>query len=263
MTTYINLSVSVDGLLTDLATAPTLEDAGGTYGVRRTDTGAVVVASGTSMTKLSQGTYQYSFADPATGLTYEYSFGYTVDGTSYNAARTMPSGTSTYNTLGIPTSSHYSSEAEVMRLLGEFAIDVLTEDWSQQDSSPVWNDILDTVDEEIDMYIGQRYPSQMYSTPMLRRIATILAAHFLTQRRGNPGVYASLVARQYETLEEIRKGQRLIRGKVPLGNLAPVVRNYIMQPIPGSPQRIEHTKSLGDNYSGERLAHPLPYLWQY
>lgn len=261
MTTYINLTVSVDGLVTDLATTPTLNNSGGTFGVRRLDTGAVVVSAGTSLTRISEGTYQHSFADPAPGLTYEYAFDYTIDGVTYNPTRSVSAGGNDYNILSIPTTNHYSSEAEVMRLLGEYAIDVITEDWEQQDTSPVWNDILETVDEDIDMYIGQRYPTRIFTVKLLRRVGTILAAHLLTQRRGNPGVYASLVARQYETLEEIRKGQRLIRGQVPIGNLAPVVRNYIIEPIPGDAQRIEKRKSLGDTYAGEKISYPIPYLW--
>jgi len=44
----------------------------GTYGVRRTDTLAVVVADNTAMTNVTTGVYQHTFTDPADGLTYEY-----------------------------------------------------------------------------------------------------------------------------------------------------------------------------------------------
>ena len=44
----------------------------GTYGVKRDDTGAVVVADGTAMTYVSVGRYRYEFTDPAYDLTYTY-----------------------------------------------------------------------------------------------------------------------------------------------------------------------------------------------
>jgi hypothetical protein len=52
----------VDGVLTDVTTA-TLSDPTGTYGVKRDDTDAVVVADGTAMTRVDTGTYEYTFND--------------------------------------------------------------------------------------------------------------------------------------------------------------------------------------------------------
>jgi hypothetical protein len=52
----------VDGVLTNVTTAK-LSDPTGTYGVKRNDTDAVVVADGTAMTNSSTGVYQYSFTD--------------------------------------------------------------------------------------------------------------------------------------------------------------------------------------------------------
>lgn len=52
----------VDGVLTNVTTAK-LSDPTGTYGVKRNDTGAVVVADGTDMTKSATGVYEYSFED--------------------------------------------------------------------------------------------------------------------------------------------------------------------------------------------------------
>ena len=50
----------------------TLSDPTGAYGVRRTDTSAVVVAAGTAVTDEGGGVYSYTFAEPAPDLTYEY-----------------------------------------------------------------------------------------------------------------------------------------------------------------------------------------------
>ena len=69
-TTSLIFRFKINGVLTD-ATSVVLSDSGATYGVRRKDTSAVVVAAGTAMTHGATGTYSYSFTDPEAGLTYE------------------------------------------------------------------------------------------------------------------------------------------------------------------------------------------------
>jgi len=61
-TRLISKSWEVEGVLTDVTSAK-LSDSTGTYGIKRNDTDAVVVADGTAMTKSATGTYQYSFTD--------------------------------------------------------------------------------------------------------------------------------------------------------------------------------------------------------
>lgn len=68
-------------------TSVKLQDKDGIYGVRRTDTGAVVVASGTAMTHAGGGVYTYTFDEPDDGLTYEY---------SVRVAETIGGGSNTY-----------------------------------------------------------------------------------------------------------------------------------------------------------------------
>lgn len=69
MSKIINRTIRVGGVLTDVTTCK-LSDPTGTYGVKRNDTDAVVVADGTDMTKISTGQYSHTFAEPATGLAY-------------------------------------------------------------------------------------------------------------------------------------------------------------------------------------------------
>lgn len=77
----------IDQVLTD-ATSVTLTDAGGTYGVKRLDTGATVVAAGTAMTKISTGYYEKSFTDPAAGLSYQASVAFLNAGATYYEVKT-------------------------------------------------------------------------------------------------------------------------------------------------------------------------------
>ena len=71
-TTILRIPFTRNGELTDPESV-TLTDQGATYGVKRLDTGEVVVAAGTVMVRESEGVYTYSFDDPAPGLTYRYS----------------------------------------------------------------------------------------------------------------------------------------------------------------------------------------------
>jgi len=53
-------------------TSVVLSDTTGTYGVKRDDTDAVVVAAGTAFTKTATGKYEYTFTPSVGGLTYTY-----------------------------------------------------------------------------------------------------------------------------------------------------------------------------------------------
>ena len=65
-----------------------LSDPTGTYGVKRNDTDATVVADATAMTRVSEGVYKYvdastsldGWLDPASGLTYTAYLEYAIDG---------------------------------------------------------------------------------------------------------------------------------------------------------------------------------------
>lgn len=67
----LNFKWKVEGVLTDV-TSVVLADPTNAYGVKRTDTGAVVVAAGTAMSHDATGVYSYTFTEPAAGLTYQW-----------------------------------------------------------------------------------------------------------------------------------------------------------------------------------------------
>lgn len=70
-TTTIRRRFKVGGVLTN-ADAAVFASPDGTYGIRRRDTLAVVVASGVALTNPSTGLYSYTFTDPASRLVYEF-----------------------------------------------------------------------------------------------------------------------------------------------------------------------------------------------
>lgn len=78
-----------DGALIEI-TSSKLSDPTGTYGVKRDDTDAVIVADGTAMTKVGTGVYTYSFDEPEgeTGLTYTYWVEWVYNGRTYRNQHT-------------------------------------------------------------------------------------------------------------------------------------------------------------------------------
>jgi len=78
----IAFNLTVGGSLHD-ATSVVLCDATSAFGVRRTDTLAIVVAASTAMNHDGTGVYSYTFADPANDLTYEYWIKWVYAGSTY------------------------------------------------------------------------------------------------------------------------------------------------------------------------------------
>ena len=62
----------IDDVLTD-ATSIVLKDSTESWGIRRSDDGSIIVNDDVSLTRVSVGTYEYEFEDPAYDLEYEYS----------------------------------------------------------------------------------------------------------------------------------------------------------------------------------------------
>jgi len=82
MSRIVRKTFKVDGVPTNVTTAK-LSDPTGTYGVKRNDTNAVVVADNTSMTLVSTGTYQYEFTD-LPGVAYTAYVEFVYDGATYH-----------------------------------------------------------------------------------------------------------------------------------------------------------------------------------
>lgn len=77
----IHQTFQVGGVLTDVTTAK-LSDPTGTYGIKRNDTDAVVVADGTAMTKTATGTYEYVF-DATAAIAYTAYIEFVYDGDTF------------------------------------------------------------------------------------------------------------------------------------------------------------------------------------
>lgn len=264
--TVINLGIRRNGKLIDPDEEPRLQAFDNSYGIRRVDTFANVVPNATKLTRTNVGAYRFVFQnpveDPDNRSFYEYSLKLKFDGVESTYVRRFGQGTLNLGLLAI-SYDYFSSEAEVARIMGRFALELIMEDWDAYDQSPVWEDILSYADETILPYVTQSYNvPELRRNSYIRRRATMLACHQVSQRRGNPGLYLQQVNSIMEELEEIRKNRLHVPGAKPIGNLGPVVRNYTMQPYIYHPQRIQKLKSTGDSYAQEKIDWH-PFLFTY
>jgi hypothetical protein len=88
-------------------TSVVLSDPTGTYGVKRVDTGAVVVAAGVVMTHTGVGVYKYTFTDPAFDLSYAYCVKVVYGGETYYIEGTLTGPTSGTEVESLATLKDY------------------------------------------------------------------------------------------------------------------------------------------------------------
>lgn len=238
-------------------------DSSGTKGVVRTDTQVNVVNPNENFVLKSTGVYGFSWTDPSGfAAQYEANIKVTYEGETNYYVTLFSKGTLRAG-ISYPSSSYFSSETEVLRLLGKFGIEMAMEGWTSGSKADVWRDILTYVDETFDLHLNQIYDTTtIKSNPYLRRRATILAAHYLSQIKGNPSLYLREATKIYDELNDIRSGKYFVPGSRPIGNLGPVVRNYVSQPDSQFHQRIQKHKSTGSSYPGEKFA-VEPYWMTY
>lgn len=141
--TVITVRFKVAGILTD-ATSAILQDETSTFGVKRLDTDATVVASGTNLTRIGTGVYSHTFTDPADGLSYEYATAFVFAGETHRFTGTENGGTDANQNLYdlIPevrtNLSGQPTENAMKQMLRRISMDFCqkTEVWSE-DLTPI------------------------------------------------------------------------------------------------------------------------------
>lgn len=133
MNLTFSFDLAIGGVATDADSTPLLRDAGGTFGVRRTDTGVVVVGisppasyshgSGT-------GVYEYTLTGALPGVTYEFAYEVVINGVTYHGldSKTMPAGVTAVGkyVTQLQLEAHY--DADVIRLWSRKSPDATSTD---------------------------------------------------------------------------------------------------------------------------------------
>lgn len=265
--TILNFAVRINGSPVDPSSI-LFQNQSDEYGIIRTDTGDIVVASGTSLTRTSLGSYTHTFEDPTTPLTYEFTLQVDYNSTTYYVTNTAAAGTKSF-LLNIPTVEHYTSQAEVYRLMGEYAVELMIDDYVGNGQGYVWTDMLNHVDETINMYLMQHYDvsnsSTIANSNWVRRRATVLCANLLSQRRGNNPLWVAQTERVYDELMSIRDGRFRIPDLIVRHYQGPMWRNYSIQNrFWQHPVRVDQTKSNKQRYNGQDdMLYPYLYAIGY
>lgn len=167
------------------ATSVVLSDSTGTYGAKRLDNDAIVVAANTAMTNASTGVYRYTFTPPVQGLTYSW------------VAKVVRNGVTSYfeqeatDTVGSDATGYYADLADVESRIGTPALEVMSNLNGEAGSinAAQVQLALDDADTQIDLFLR----SNGYTTPVpstsddfesLTDVAAHLAAVWLHDRRG-------------------------------------------------------------------------------
>jgi hypothetical protein len=132
----------------------------------------------------------------------------------------FPPYVSDYNTPGpSPTKIVFTSRSEMERLLSFKGVHLHLDDANTDDENyldgtneyvtptNVMVEIIDRVTARIMEYLAPRYDANnLYEIPTIREIATYMACHELSRRRGNEPLYDAEVAGYEERLERYREG---------------------------------------------------------
>jgi hypothetical protein len=203
--TTIYFENRVGGVLTNVTSA-VLENTGNTYGVRRADNAAIVVAAGTALTQVSTGIYNYTFTDPAENLQYEYEIKWVYLGDTYYSGVQV---TGAADEDEIPTTLYaLTSREEIERLFSEAGVDYRVEDLTTAQQTNMFHSIIGYASDTVAAYTLHRYnTTDLVNIRWVRDRATFIAAWMLSRRRGNPGQYGAEYEMALADLEKVLNGK--------------------------------------------------------
>lgn len=138
----------------------------------------------------------------------------------------------------MPSLSHvYTSEAELVRLMSATSLDqyLMEPDGTALTgiTTPTRDDVLyDAIEQATDKvndYCYQLYaPAKLETSRWVRLRATQIAAHLLTQRKGEPGRYQELYDSALNDLEEVRMIRRYIPRLQTIADHRPTADNQVI-----------------------------------
>lgn len=104
--------------------------------------------------------------------------------------------------------SYLTSQGELERLYSQVGVELRTLDGNDTD---ILDEIIAWASETVASYTLHHYDTtELLTSPWARRRATVLAAYYLSQRRGNPAQFVAEAKRVMEDLELVRTNKVLI-----------------------------------------------------
>ena len=121
--------------------------------------------------------------------------------------------------------------------------------------SDTLNDVIDRATDKINDYCYQLYDLRLLANSRWVRIrATAIAAHFLTQRKGEPGRYQQLYDEAIEELQAVKETRTYIRGLPLITDVRPTASNQVIDDrfISSRARSSQRTSSQQDGYTNQK-----------
>lgn len=143
----------------------------------------------------------------------------------------------------------YTSWDEIAQLYSSAGQAAVVSDLSGADLTEAQSDVMLSATDEVLMYLGMEYDQEdMNTSSIVRRICTTIAAHFLSQRRGNPALFQTRYDNAIARLIELRDGSLTLPNVERIKDSMPSMSNYNYggrNPI--NRIRVGHDSFLPDN----------------
>lgn len=154
----------------------------------------------------------------------------------------------------------FTSREELTRLLSEEAVLLHTDD--SEDQEEVLEEIIERATGRVKQELNKAFDDiDLYNSPRIREIATIIGCYLISVRRGNPSLYSEMYMEAMIDLERIASGELYLTELPRSSNTAVVAQNVSSDNrFPFTPIRVDvvtSTRTIG----GQFLNRNLPFLW--
>lgn len=147
----------------------------------------------------------------------------------------------------------YTSWDEIAQLYSSAGQAAVVSDLTGGDLTDLQTDVINSATDEVLMYVGMEYNQEdMNTSSIIRRICTSIAAHFLSQRRGNPSLFLQRYENAIARLTMLRDGSLSLPGVSRLKDSMPSMANYNYGGLhPINKIRVGHDSYLPNNTPNE------------
>jgi phage gp36-like protein len=158
----------------------------------------------------------------------------------------------------------YTSRDEIVRIFGASGVNFRGDDLrNSRGETDMMNEIIGEATEMINFYCGMNYAEvDLNDSYLVRRWATWIACHLLSQRRGNPAMFVDKYEETLRLLEEVYKFNRIIPRLPTREDLTPAMSNlHIDDRFRTHKIRVHPTISTGGTYGKQDLSPRFPFEW--
>ena len=156
----------------------------------------------------------------------------------------------------------YTTRAEMERIFGESGVSLRADDLGS-DQATMLDEIIGEATEMVNYHCGLTYEEvDLNDSYLARRWATWIACYLLSQRRGNPSVFADKYEEVLTMLAEVADFTRIIPRLATREDLTPAMANlHIDDRFRTHKIRVHPTISTGGTYGKQDLSPRFPFEW--